>query len=344
MADPIVASMLKSTTPSGARKGPTPWEEISPALRVLVVIGVCVAVAWFLGYLPNTNRYVFREAGHGSAELVKMASNVMWDKEVEKKGPKCETSRFAKAISENTTVSQREMSNKLVSAMKPERRVAYATWVINTRYGNPSPHASRVDEFVDICINGPDKYMVANEGDCITDEQKNANAVANTAVALGDYTAEGSTRKLYNSESGMCIAYDAPNKDFKKDLVSCQNQHAASGFDVINDRVVVGDALCYPFELSRKKNILINSTPDQNIKNINLTTHPCLANPKKVKKDKDGYIIGVGDKCFTSDQGSGKNLRLDFNACKKGERKMRFELKEGNEIVSGMGFQDLPSG
>ena len=342
MADPIVASMLKSTTPSGARKGPTPWEEISPALRVLVVIGMCVAVVWFLGYLPNTSRYVVREAGHGNEGLLNVATNIMWDKEGEKTGPRCEISRFAKAVSENTTVIQRDSARRLVSAMEPERRVAYATWVINTRYGNPSPHVSRVDEFVDICINGPDKYMVANEMDCSTESNNQANAIAKTAVALGDYTADGSTRKLYNSETGMCIAYDAPNKDFKKDLVSCQNQHAASGFDIINERVVAGDALCYPFDLSRTKNILIDSTPDQNIKNINLTTHPCLANPKKVKKDKDGYIIGVGDKCFTSDQGSGKNLRLDFNACKKGERKMRFELKEGNEIVSGLGFQELP--
>lgn len=336
--NPDVASLLKSNLPANAPPA-------APKKKILKNVGLVVAsitfiliLAWMGGYIPGTNRNTVHRGGYNKPGVRAAGLKVKWNDPGEMEGDK---RTFSVAVRDSTTPDEKLIIKAIYTDKAPEERDATSRWVISSHYGTSNPDPDKVKMFTSIIVDGVD---IDVEGGELNEEVKSDMDVVEKAAALTDFEVGSTTKRLYNPETGMCLARDDGNSDtngFKSELVECGG---ATGFDIVGETLVAGvegESMCFPFDKSKRANAKISAATSTDAKEVFVATHPCNMGLYEVKKDTDGNFVGVGQKCFMTDA-SGKNLEVSASNCFHKDKRARFELKDKSEIVSGAGVQDPP--
>jgi hypothetical protein len=336
-----VASLLKKPPASAPAPTTAPAKKSKMFQRVGIITAVVVfivVVAWFGGYIPGTNRNVARRGGYNKPAVRTAGNKVKWGEPGENDEEKRD---FSIAIRDGTTPDEKLFVKSVYTSKTPEDRDEVSRWFISSHYGTSNPDSVKVNMFTSIIIDGADTNISGSDLD--TEVQADMDVVEK-AAELTKFEVSDTNKRLYNPETGMCLARDDGNTrgdGFKKDLVECGE---ATGFDIVGETLVAavpGKSMCFPFNRSKAANSRISAASSSDAKEIYVSTHPCTTGMYDVKKDSDGYFVGVGPKCFMTDA-SGKNLTVSGANCTKKTKRTRFELKDKSEIVTGAGIQDQP--
>lgn len=334
--DPAVASMLKGNLPTTT----TPKKK-----KILKIVGIVVAsiafiliLSWMSGRMSGTNRNAARKGGYNKPDIRAAGLKVKWaDAGIDDKRKR----DFSIAIRDGTTPDEQQSIRGIYLNKTSEDRDATTRWFISNHYGTSNPDPEKVKMFTSIIVDGADAGI---DGGALDDDVQEDMDIVEKVAELTKFDVGESTKRLYNPETGMCLTRDDSNTrggGFKAELVECGG---ATGFDIVGETLVAGvpgESVCFPFNKSKSANVKISSARSADAKDVYVSTHPCNMDLYDANKDDDGYFVGVGPRCFTTDA-SGKNLKVSSSNCHKKDKRARFELKETSEIVSSVGVQDAP--